>query len=316
MGCTTSNIKESGMEPDDFMARLLEHYQPCEFPIVPVLNEDTQTLIRASWNQIINTKYQTSDVFFGDVSGMTFFYNTFFDQLFMRYQDFETIFSNVKARATVIGKVMSFCMSISIKELDIATTRLKHLGYMHHSIVHHPFLFGIYATTLHSTIKACLGENATPSVMRAWLHTLAWILRAMMPSYLEKYKHGFHGIHEGAVNSANIITKSAQDELKEVARQKQLQSRNATHPHSRGRTANANKDENIVAIADSPRQSVVQSQNDTSVVKQAEKYTPDNKAAIAKKSFDKKSAATFESADSSKNMKEDSTNLPNAPIST
>lgn len=306
------------MEPDEFMARLLEHYQPCEFPIVPVLNEDTQTLIRASWTQIINTKYQTSDVFFGDVSGMAFFYNTFFDQLFMRYQDFETIFSNVKARATVIGKVMSFCMSINIKELDIATTRLKHLGYMHHAIVHHPFLFGIYATTLHSTIKACLGDNATPSVMRAWLHTLAWILRAMMPSYLEKYKHGFHGIHEGAVNSANIINKSAQEELKEVARQKQLQSRNATHPHSRGRTANGTalpREENIMAIADSPRHSVVQSQADNSVVKHTEKYTPDHKLVPSKKSLDKK-AAQFESADSSKNTKEDSTPLPNAPIST
>ena len=143
----------------------------------------------------------------------------------------------------------------------------------------------------------------------------------MMPSYLEKYKHGFHGIHEGAVNSANIINKAAQEELKEVGRQKLLQSRNATQPQSRGRTANVNvngnKEENMMTIADSPRQSVVQSQVDNSVVKQAEKYslyTPDNKMQTNKKSLEKKTTP-FDSNDSSKNTKEDSTTLPNLTMS-
>lgn len=206
MGCTSSQLTTLNLTEKQFMQRLLDHYQPCEFPLVPVITLDTQELIRESWKTIVNTKFTS---YTGtEMSGASYFYDTFFDQLFHRYQEFSVIFNNVKSRATVIGKVMAFCLTISRDNLTETEAKLKNLGRMHQGIVTHPYLFGIYATTLHSTIRHCLGDAGSANVMSAWLHVLAFVLRGMMQEYLEKFrKEGFVKYEqEGAINQSVEMT--------------------------------------------------------------------------------------------------------------
>jgi len=59
---------------DVSMAVLVEHYQPYEFPICPVINSDTQRLVKASWAAIVAMEWDSSDTGSGKVSGASFFY--------------------------------------------------------------------------------------------------------------------------------------------------------------------------------------------------------------------------------------------------
>lgn len=130
---------------------------------------------------------------------------------------------------------MGFCISIRIEELDLVKMKLKHLGIMHKSIIHHPYLFGIYASNIHSTIRHCLGENAHHEVMSAWLHLLAFILRGMLPSYFAGLT--FAGHFSGAVNATSTINDKARDEVRNTEDMRvlktKLQSLNNTEPPSR-----------------------------------------------------------------------------------
>jgi hemoglobin-like flavoprotein len=214
---------------------LIEHYQPYEFPICPVLNSDTQRLVKDSWQKIVETSYDSKDTQSGKMSGASYFYNHFFEQLFIRLADFARIFPDIKSRADIFSKVMAFCISIRVEELDLVKMKLWHLGQMHKSIIHHPYLFGIYATNIHSTIRYCLGESATHEVMSAWLHLLAFILRGMLPSYFSS--HNFTGHHIGAVNAASAINDKVHEEVRSAAEMKNLKKKLAslqgTEPQSR-----------------------------------------------------------------------------------
>lgn len=113
--------------------------------------------------------------------------------------------------------------------------KLKHLGQMHKSIIHHPYLFGIYASNIHSTIRHCLGDLATVEVMSAWLHLLAFILRGMLPSYFAGLN--FAGHYQGAVNASSTINEKAREEVKATedlrVLKTRLQSLGNTEPPSR-----------------------------------------------------------------------------------
>ena len=243
MGCNnsshTNEVTSINIKHKYDFEVLVQHYQPPEFPIEPVLNKDTQKLIRQSWDKISKNTYDSNDALFGKVSGVTFFYNTFFEQLFIRYQEFENIFRDIKTRANIISKVLAFCVSIDIEQLHIAKTKLKFLGKIHQHIVHQPFLFSIYATNLHNTIKICLGDDATADVMNAWMHTIAWVLKHMLPSYMEMHKDGYFGIHTGATNATSLISDRHRQEVKDITKQKIIKSReksrqNDKSPHYYG----------------------------------------------------------------------------------
>ena len=51
--------------------------------------------------------------------------------------------------------------------------------------------------------------------MNAWLHTLAWTLRTLLPTYFGDYSR-FKQFHLGAVNAAPAINDKAQIEIKET----------------------------------------------------------------------------------------------------
>ena len=224
--CSSHDIIKIGIDhPTISTEKLVEHYHPPEFPIEPIIDSYSQQLIKESWNKIINKNYNSDDALFGSVSGTTYFYNVFYDQLFIRYQEFENIFSNINSRASILGKVISLCVSINIENLDVTKKKLKYLGHIHQKIVHHPFLFAIYATTLHTTIKTCLGEDASLQIMNAWLHTIAWVLREMLPTYFEMYKNNFNGVHIGATNASSIVKEKHKQEVKDISKQKAIKSR-------------------------------------------------------------------------------------------
>jgi len=54
--------------------------------------------------------------------------NHFFDQLFNRLSDFSRIFPDIRSRADIFSKVMGFCISIRIEEMELVKLKLKHLG--------------------------------------------------------------------------------------------------------------------------------------------------------------------------------------------
>lgn len=87
------------------LAVLVEHYQPYEFPICPVLNSDTQRLVRDSWSKIISMDFENTEFGTGKVSGASYFYNHFFTQLFARLADFSRIFPDVSTNTMVATEV-------------------------------------------------------------------------------------------------------------------------------------------------------------------------------------------------------------------
>lgn len=114
--------------PTYSMDIVLEHYMPYEFPICPVITSNSQRLVVDSWCKIVKTSYESEDTASGKISGATYFYNQFFDQLFARLRDFERIFPNIKARADIISHVMAMITSVRAENLDYLKLRLRALG--------------------------------------------------------------------------------------------------------------------------------------------------------------------------------------------
>jgi hemoglobin-like flavoprotein len=189
-------------------AEILEHFQPYEFPMIPIIKSDSHVKLNDSWNYIISREYDTMN---GKISGDLYFYDYFFKLLFSRFIDFKIIFPNTKSRIDIISKAMTFIISIRMDNLDSDIQTCQRLGKMHGSMVKHPYLFGIYATTIHSCIKHCLGNLATYDVMETWLHVLAFVLRNMFPSYLKSID--FSGHYDGAVNLSKNIDSNKKDTL-------------------------------------------------------------------------------------------------------
>ncbi len=115
-------------KPEFTKAVIMEHFMPYEFPICPVITSESQRLVVDSWKNIVGSEYESEDVASGKVSGATYFYNQFFDQLFARLRDFERIFPNIKARADIISHVMAMITSVRAENLDFMKLRLKALG--------------------------------------------------------------------------------------------------------------------------------------------------------------------------------------------
>lgn len=253
MGCGASNAAatkgdayNTQMKPgdDEVDIQLVnEHYQPYEFPIRPILTVRTQELVKDSWNNIVNNMYDSDKTQSGKISGASYFYNIFFEQLFIRFKEFERIFPSIKSRADIISKVMALCISIRVEELDMVKLRLRSLGAKHISIVHDPWLFGIYATTILNTIRICLAEKATDEIMSSWLHLLSFVLRNMLPEYFRR-SAPFLKLHEGVVCGATSMNAQTQLEIKEIAKKERSVARTALSKKSK-----MDKEKSVLASA-------------------------------------------------------------------
>lgn len=225
MGCGASSAEKTsvyamqmkGSGEDISPEIVLEHYQPHEFPIRPILTVRTQALVKESWDIIKNTTYDSDKTQSDKISGVSHFYNVFFDQLILRFKDFERIFPTISSRADTISKVMALCTSVRVDELDLVKARLRSLGAKHVSIVHDPWLFGIYATTVLNAIRICLQDKATQEIMTSWLHLLAFVLRNMLPDYFKR-SGPFMKLHEGVICAASTLSKDDCTELQTMAK--------------------------------------------------------------------------------------------------
>lgn len=239
MGCGASSSKstyEMQMNPgdDEIPVEVVnEHYQPYEFPIQPIITTRTQQLVVESWQEIVRCEYDSDRTASGKMTGASYFYTIFFDQLIVRFQDFERIFPTIKARADIISKVMSLCTSIRVEDLDLYKTRLRSLGAKHISIVHDPWLFGIYATTVLNTIRTCLGTKANDEIMGAWLHLLSFVLRNMLPEYFRR-SAPFLKLHEGVVCAASSMNEQAREELRTMAKKDKAEKSKKSKTHVTG----------------------------------------------------------------------------------
>lgn len=198
--------REFGDTDMSFSAKL-EHYQPAEFPLKPVITTSTHAITNSSWKLIKDAKYEDPEAKEGEVNGAIFFYNTFFRMLFERSADLRIKFPTVFLQATVMSKVIGLCLSIEYGKLELQITEIEELGRKHRTIVNDPWHFSVYATTLHSTFKLALGENATPETMKAWLNVLAFILRHMLPAAITP---DHIRDHAGALNAAATVGEKEQ----------------------------------------------------------------------------------------------------------
>ncbi len=86
-----------------------------------------------------------------------------------------------------------------------------------------PWLFGIYATNIHFTIRHCLGDRATPEIMNAWLHVISFILRNMLPEYFGDCSN-FSRWYEGATNASPAMSDAHHAEIKVTQQVREMRS--------------------------------------------------------------------------------------------
>ncbi len=217
----TTNCHYRAFKEDMSRQVKLEHYQPQEFPLIPVISTDTHLLTNESWKKISDREYEDAETQSGKVKGAIFFYNTFFKLLFDKSTDFRTKFPTVISQASVMSKVIAICLSIEYNKLDLQTTQLKELGLKHRYLVQDPWQFGIYATTIHSALKICLDTDATPQVMTAWLNVLAFILRTMLPVAITD---DHIRMYAGATNAATLVNDEDQQNIQRNSEYKSMRS--------------------------------------------------------------------------------------------
>lgn len=198
----------------------IEHFQPPEFPLIPVIRANTHSLTTSSWKAIAAAEYNDPDGLNREkIKGSVYFYNRFFDLLFTKSTDFKSKFPNIQTQAHVMSNIIALCVAVKLEEIELIQKQLIDLGIKHQRIVYDPWQFSIFATTIHSTIKLCLGDLATPEVMTAWLNVLAFVLRSMMPSAITHIRP-----YAGAVNAAGVIAESDQAVIKVQDKIKELRS--------------------------------------------------------------------------------------------
>lgn len=215
MGCGSSTAPTSQKYATDVLEKksptdnkrlpinlVVEHYQPYEFPMRPIVNERSQQIIQQSWQEIINNTYDCDQTQSGTMSGASYFFNTFFDQLFVRFKDFKTLFPSIQQRATIISKVMA--LLVKGDDLESFKKRIRAVAVLHVKIVGDPWLFGIFSTNILNTVRLCLGEKATDEVMTAWLHLLSFVLRTMLPEYFNKLGH-FSRYSDGIISENGVV---------------------------------------------------------------------------------------------------------------
>ncbi len=147
------------------------HFMPSNFPLVPIINRTTARICSDSWNIILNSTVK--DDFGNVISGMTVFYNDFYERLaqFDHNGKFEAVLSRhsngmnkIAAKGAIIIRIIKFLLKI---ESDNEQTQLMLyiLGKSHNQKGIRPWQYSIFVQTLLNTIAARLGTNASLDVM-------------------------------------------------------------------------------------------------------------------------------------------------------
>lgn len=167
---------------------IIAHFTPSFFPVYPVLTKRTVALCARSWTKILSKEYR--DERGVETSGMTMFYNDFYERLAMVDADgkFEAVLTRhstggnkIAAKGAILLRIMKFILVI---QSDCAKTHrmLNHLGRSHIKKDIRPWQYSTFVQTLLITISSRLGTDASFHVMEAWVNLFAYIMKYMLPA--------------------------------------------------------------------------------------------------------------------------------------
>lgn len=170
------------------------HFTPSTFPLLPIINRNTDRLLETSWHQLLENGNEM-DEYGTEVSGVTLFYNEFYDRLDRVDSNgvFEAVLSRhaagnsqskIAAKGTILIRMVSFALTIA-RDIDQSQLTLYMVGKSHAQKEVRPWQYSIFVQTLLQTIASRLGSKATNDVMEAWVHIFAFILRSVLPPAIE-----------------------------------------------------------------------------------------------------------------------------------
>jgi len=166
----------------------VSHFTPAEFPLVPVINLKSTTICRDSWDSITSSENVDSNG--GKVSGMTLFYNEFYDLLdkadhsgsFDPYILKSFVGQNsISAKGSFIFRLVNFILKIEKSDRE-TKAKLKQLGGAHNHMRIRPWQYSLLLQILLLTIASRLGQKASTKVMYCWVNLTAFVLKEMLPS--------------------------------------------------------------------------------------------------------------------------------------
>ena len=154
--------------------------------MIPIVNKFSSDLCIASWGSIVDCNVEVEG---GTISGMTAFYNEFYERLkaFDSSGQFGAILSRhsvgqnqIAAKGAIILRIVKFVVKIKPDDPGNDALLLK-LGKSHAEKAIRPWQYSIFVQTLLNTISSRLGRNATSDVMEAWVNMFAFVMRGMLP---------------------------------------------------------------------------------------------------------------------------------------
>ena len=163
------------------------HYTPSIFPLVPIINPQTNRLCTTSWKLICSKKEKTESGM--ELTGITLFYNDFYERLKLvdENKKIESILSahstglnKIAEKGAIIIRIVNYVLSITNND-EQTQLRLYNLGKAHTKRLIRPYMYSIFVQNMLYTISNQLGVNATHEVMEAWVNMFSFIMKSMLP---------------------------------------------------------------------------------------------------------------------------------------
>lgn len=161
------------------MIAIIEHYMPAHFPLVDSISDIDIKRCRASWT-IITRKNNNQET-----STLVKLVDTFYIDLCKKSQKFEKIFTNVKERASILTKALTFILSVNQKNEAMKKREYYELGILHRRLGISHWMFSVYISTLIQTIAEVLNSNASIEVMESWTRLCSYTLRFMLEAIIQ-----------------------------------------------------------------------------------------------------------------------------------
>ncbi|CAM9918622.1 unnamed protein product, partial [Ectocarpus fasciculatus] len=165
----------------------MSHCMPANFPIFPMISNQTKRKIKDSW-QLITRQMSIGSV--GEqTSGITIFYKEFYYRLaavdsgglfdFVLTRNMNDGANQLEAKGAILIRMMKYILSIEEDSRD-TQNRLHVLGKSHAKMLIRPWQYSIFVQTLLLTISSRLGTGATTDVMEAWVNMFAFVMKGML----------------------------------------------------------------------------------------------------------------------------------------
>lgn len=158
--------------------------------MIPTVNKFSSELCTASWGSIVDCNVEVEG---GTISGMTAFYNEFYERLksFDSAGQFDAILSRhsvglnqIAAKGAIILRIVKFVVRLKVDSPDNDLLLIK-LGKSHAQKAIRPWQYSVFVQTLLNTISSRLGRNATSDIMEAWVNLFAYVMRGMLPQAIK-----------------------------------------------------------------------------------------------------------------------------------